>query len=488
MKDIHRAGQSYSTRRSFVQLATASALLSGGAPGASWSQSLQANIQPLVDPPNFGGRLLLDEATRRSVAVDNGGHVRRLPIAVLKAQSVDDVIRIVAYANKHGLKIAMRGQGHSQYGQSQVEAGIVIDSSLLNAVRWHGNDTVDAQPGALWGDVAKVTFEKNLTAPVMPDAMMLTVGGTLSVGGIGETSYRYGAQVDNVVELDVVTGASELVTCSPERNSELFRMMLAGVGQCGIIVRARLRLVTAPTFVTIHPLIYDDMDAFLSDQIRLTAVDSLGPLNGRITTGKDGRRQFTLYAGAHATDFGDPDRRPAWTADLHFKSAEPAATTTYWDYLNRRTASVMAGRARKAANATLVATLADQSVRPFLAHVLSTPEAFVGIWFFEVSVKIPARHKLPLQKTAEGSSAFELRMQRRAAAAEGPDLEAMLVANHALLPRLQAVGGKIYPPYCPILSTEQWQVHYGLETWSRFATAKKQFDPNHVLTPGAGIF
>src|SRR5215204_2839668 len=89
MKDIHRAGQSYSTRRSFVQLATASALLSGGAPGASWSQSLQANIQPLVDPPNFGGRLLLDEATRRSVAVDNGGHVRRLPIAVLKAQSVD---------------------------------------------------------------------------------------------------------------------------------------------------------------------------------------------------------------------------------------------------------------------------------------------------------------------------------------------------------------------------------------------------------------
>jgi hypothetical protein len=156
--------------------------------------------------------------------------------------------------------------------------------------------------------------------------------------------------------------------------------------------------------------------------VRLTAVDALGPLNGRITTGKDGRRHFTLYAGAYATDLGDPDRRPAWTADLHFKSAEPAATTTYWDYLNRRTASVMAGRARKAANATLVATLPDHSVRPFLAHVLSTPEAFVGIWFFEVSVKIPARHTLPLQKTADGSSAFELRMQRRAAAGRGAGL------------------------------------------------------------------
>ena len=155
------------------------------------------------------------------------------------------------------------------------------------------------QPGALWGDVAKVTLDRNLTPPVMPDAMMLTVGGTLSVGGIGETTYRYGAQVDNVLELDVVTGAGELMTCSPERNDELFRMTLAGLGQCGIIVRARLRLVAAPNFVAIHPLMYDDMDAFLSDQAHLTTVDALGPLNGRITKGQDGRWQFTLLAGAH---------------------------------------------------------------------------------------------------------------------------------------------------------------------------------------------
>ena len=79
--------------------------------------------------------------------------------------------------------------------------------------------------------------------------MMLTVGGTLSVGGMGETSYRLGAQVDHVLELGIVTGAGEFVTCSAERNSELFRMVLAGVGQCGIIVRAQLRLTRAPKYV-----------------------------------------------------------------------------------------------------------------------------------------------------------------------------------------------------------------------------------------------
>jgi cytokinin dehydrogenase len=498
LTNVHRAkpsqtSPSRTTRRLFVKLAAATVLLTGSSRARkARAQSSPARTSPVGDLPAFDGQLLFDDAARQTGAGDYGGHVSRSPIALLKPRSVDDVVRAVAYANKHGLKIAMRGQGHSQYGQSQVEGGIVIDSGTLNAVRWHGNDAVDAQPGALLGDVAKVTLDKNLTPPVMPDAMMLTVGGTLSVGGIGETTYRYGAQVDNVLELDVVTGAGELMTCSLERNDELFRMTLAGCGQCGIIVRARLRLIAAPKFVSVHPLMYDDMDAFLSDQGHLTTVDALGPLNGRISKGQTGGQtggwQFTLLAGNHDAEKNEGNRRPDWVTGLRFKSAAPADTMTYWDFLNRRTSSVVAGRARRAANAALVATLPDNSVRPFLTHVLSTPEAFVGIWFFEVSAKIPVRHTQPLQKTASGPLAFELRMQRRAASAEAPELSAMLAANQALLPRLQAAGGKIYPPYCPMLTKEQWQVHYGAETWQRFAAAKRRFDPNNVLTPGAGIF
>jgi len=453
----------------------------------AWIREVRSQALQLADMPPLDGEWLIDEASRRSVAVDWGFQIHRTPSAVLRPKSVGDVVQMITYANQRGLKIAMRGQGHSVYGQAQVENGIVIDSRTLNTVRLQDGDILDAEPGALWGDVAKAAATQGRTPPVMVDAMMLTVGGTLSVGGTGETSHRFGAQVDNVLELDVVTGAGEPVTCSRERNSELFHMTLAGLGQCGIIVRAQLRLVPAPKYVAMRTFMYDDVEAFLSDQARLTAAEGPGPLNGRVMR-EGGRTQYVLSAGSFVAEADEGDRVPAWMAGLRHKSASPPSTMPYWNYLDRRTASIATGKASKVPNPALVATLPEGSTRPFLTYMLSTPEVYAGIWFFEVSPKLPARHMQPLQKMPHGALAYELRMQRRASAPDAPDHRAMLEANRALLPRLLEAGGKVYPPFAPILSPAQWQEHYGEGTWRRFAAAKRRFDPSSVLTPGPGIF
>ena len=64
----------------------------------------------------------------------------------------------------------------------------------------------------------------------------------------------------------------------------------------------------------------------------------------------------------------------------------------------------------------------------------------------------------------------------------------MLAANAALVAMAMECGGKIYPPFSPILTSAQWREHYGAATWARFTAAKQRFDPNGVLNPGAGIF
>jgi FAD/FMN-containing dehydrogenase len=119
---------------------------------------------------------------------------------------------------------------------------------------------------------------------------------------------------------------------------------------------------------------------------------------------------------------------------------------------------------------------------------MSTPEASAGIWRIEIFPINTSRFTQPLHKVPAGALAFTLRLQRSASANGAPDHEAMLAANQTLVSRLQVAGGKVYPPFSPILSREQWQKHYGPETWRRFAAAKKRFDPANVLTPGAGVF
>src|SRR5207244_11747082 len=110
---------------------------------------------------------------------DGGNIVHRMPAAVLKPGSVRDVISMVQYANRHSLKISVRGQGHSAYGQSMVEAGIVIDSSTLNQISVNGN-SVEAQAGAMWADVAKASLGKGLTPRVLrvDPTQTVRVGGT----------------------------------------------------------------------------------------------------------------------------------------------------------------------------------------------------------------------------------------------------------------------------------------------------------------------
>jgi FAD/FMN-containing dehydrogenase len=65
----------------------------------------------------------------------------------------------------------------------------------------------------------------------------------------------------------------------------------------------------------------------------------------------------------------------------------------------------------------------------------------------------------------------------------------MMAETQGLFERMRSVGGKCYLPHSSIrLSPAEWEDHFGPDAWKRLAGAKNRFDPNHVLTPGPGIF
>jgi FAD/FMN-containing dehydrogenase len=241
--------------------ATAAGIAAG--PVAATAGAAAGQTAKLPPPPPLDGELRFDEASRAAAADDFGHIVQRTPEGVLLPGSEQDVATIIRWAGGLGRKIAPQGQSHSVYGRAQVRAGIVIDMTQLRTVHDVQNDRVVVDAGAKWSEVLAVTLPQGLTPPVLTDYLELSVGGTTS---------QYGMQSDNVLELDVVTGTGEKVTCSPDRNADLFDAVRAGLGQVAVITRATLTLIPAPEHVRRYVLTYPDLRTLLTDE-RLLAAD-----------------------------------------------------------------------------------------------------------------------------------------------------------------------------------------------------------------------
>ncbi len=144
---------------------------------------------------------------------DFGGIVERSPARVVRPASPDEVVAAVREATAQGLDAVPRGTGHSTFGQS-LTTGVSLDLRGLSGVHENGERHAAVAAGTTWREVLAATLPPGLVPPVLTDHLDVTVGGTISAGGVGGTSHLHGTQADNVLALDVVADGA-LVTCSP---------------------------------------------------------------------------------------------------------------------------------------------------------------------------------------------------------------------------------------------------------------------------------
>lgn len=197
------------------------------------------------------GRIVRGDVTesfdaRYARARDYGRLVARLPGAVVAPGRASDVAAVLKYASRRGIAVSSQGSAHSADGHSLCR-GILLDMRSLNRVpgvdvrsRW-----VEPEGGASWIDVLRGARAEGLRPPVLTSVLETTVGGTLSVGGIGPSSIRFGSQADNCLGLEVATTDGDLVWCDLTRRRNLFDLVRCGLGQFGVITRARLHLVSS---------------------------------------------------------------------------------------------------------------------------------------------------------------------------------------------------------------------------------------------------
>jgi cytokinin dehydrogenase len=448
----------------------------------------QADAQT-ISIPALDGQLLLDLPSRQAVATDFGKAISRVPVAVLKPASVNDIVKMVRFCNQHDLKIAPRGQAHTMYGQSQVRggAGVTIDMRTLSTIHSITPAAARVDAGVIWRNLLIATVAQGLTPPVLTDYINLTIGGTLSVGGVNGTSYRQGTQIDNTLALEVVTGEGDLMTCSMTQNRDLFEAVLGGVGQCAIIVRATLKLIPAPVNARVFDMIYPTLDALMADFRKLMLDERFSYLEALMPALPTGGFLYILegvsFYGATAPN------NAALLAGLQFipGTVNPVDQTyfAFCDRLAGAEAGLTAVGRWQLPHPWLDVFVPGSQANQYIDSVLSqltladVPDFPCLIYGFRKS-----KLTRPLLRTPDEEIFFLFDLLRTTNPSAVP---AAVAQNRVFYDRAVALGGKFYAISAVPMSEQDWRRHFQPE-YGRLRSAKARYDKEEVLTPGPGIF
>jgi hypothetical protein len=376
--------------------------------------------------------IAIDDASLSWAADDFGHFIHARPAGVLRPDSVSEIQAALA----GGRPLRARGEGHSTAGQAQELGGVVVDMRRLDSVHEVTSSHVVADAGARWSSVVAATLPFGLTPPVLTDYLELSVGGTLSAGGIGGMTHQYGLQVDNVTELEVLRPDGVIQIC--RAGDPLFDLVRGGYGDHGIILRATLQVVPAHSQVWRYKLLYRSLPGFLADQRMLMAAKSFAYLEGQAEP--DGTLQLELVS------YGTP-------GDLNGLShtvVDSVEVLPYFDFLNR----LAIGEARWRAagdwdrpHPWLNLFLPDAAIDSFMAELTAgRPELGVNgtvlVYPFDTSMITAPKVPLPGSRVA-----FLVALLRIA-----PDqaaLNRMLADNERLRRRTLEAGGRVYLDVSP---------------------------------------
>src|SRR3954462_6130293 len=103
--------------------------------------------------------------------------------------------------------------------------------------------TADVQGMCTYEELVAVTLPKGFMPLVVPQLRTITLGGAVTGLGIEATSFRNGLPHESVLEMDVLTGAGEVVTATPHgEHADLFAGFPNSYGTLGYTVQLKIQL------------------------------------------------------------------------------------------------------------------------------------------------------------------------------------------------------------------------------------------------------
>jgi len=188
---------------------------------------------------------------------------------------------LIKFANEHRLCVSVAGTGHDFLNRHSCNQGILIRTALMKDVQWnlegsnpwgHADGTVRLGPGLTFTEIQRSGSQQPRKSFVA-SGWCPTVGvvGWSTGGGHGPYGRSKGLGVDNVLEVELVTGNGTMVVANATANADLFWAIRGGGGSVWGVVTAitvRAHAVPAGGITRVEFLFSGDMNDTGVEQLR----------------------------------------------------------------------------------------------------------------------------------------------------------------------------------------------------------------------------
>ncbi|MBQ1051254.1 FAD-binding oxidoreductase [Micromonospora sp. C51] len=132
--------------------------------------------------------------------------------------------------------------------------------------------TADVQGMCTYERLVAATLPYGLMPLVVPQLRTITLGGAVTGLGIESTSFRNGLPHESVTELDVLTGAGEVVTARPDGpHADLYAAFPNSLGSLGYATRLRIELQPVRRYLALRNLRFTNLTALTEAIGEITA-------------------------------------------------------------------------------------------------------------------------------------------------------------------------------------------------------------------------
>jgi len=235
------------------------------------------------------------------------GQERPVPDAVVFPRSATDVVRLVRFANQHGLPIVGRGAGTGLSGGALTpEGGLLIVFSRMKRILEIDLENLRAvvEPGLVNLDLTRAVEDRGYYfAPDPSSQKACTIGGNVAENAGGPHTLACGVTTNHVVGLEVVLPTGELVEVGGKAfdtpGYDLTGLLVGSEGTLAIVTKAVVRLSRLPEAVKTLLAVFDSIDAATETVADITA-------RGITPAACEMLDQFCLGAVEAATHAGYP--------------------------------------------------------------------------------------------------------------------------------------------------------------------------------------